>query len=115
MGTSRTAARQRRHYRVRKQVRGTAARPRMAVFRSNKHIYVQVIDDVTGHTVASASTREGKKKSLTVASAAKVGKKIASRAKDAGVETVIFDRGGFAYHGKVAALADAARKEGLKF
>ena len=115
MRGSRTDARRHRHNRVRKQVRGTAARPRLAVYRSNKFISVQVIDDDAGHTVAAASSGESKKTGLTVDSAAKVGKLIAARAKDAGVETVVFDRGGYPFHGKIRALAEAAREEGLKF
>jgi large subunit ribosomal protein L18 len=87
----------------------------MAVYRSNRYIYVQIIDDETGHTMAQASSRELKKGGLSVKAASKVGKRIAVRAKDVGVDTVVFDRGGFAFHGKVRALADAARKEGLKF
>ncbi len=115
MRGSRTDARQRRHRRVRKEVRGTAARPRMAVYRSNRYIYVQIIDDVAGHTMAQASSRELKTPGLSVKAASKVGKRIAARAQDAGVDTVVFDRGGFAFHGKVRALAEAAREEGLKF
>jgi large subunit ribosomal protein L18 len=102
---------------VRKNVYGTAARPRLAVFRSNRYIYAQVIDDDSGNTLAAASSLEKKlrKKTLTVDTAAEVGKLIASRAGEAGVETVVFDRGGFPYHGRVKALADAARESGLKF
>ncbi|MSO37024.1 MAG: 50S ribosomal protein L18 [Acidimicrobiia bacterium] len=110
-------ARRRRHFRVRKKVRGTAARPRLAVFRSNKHIYAQVIDDVAGRTLASASTMEGAARdssSGTVAAAAAVGERIGERAKAAGVATVVFDRGGFRYHGRVAAVADGARGAGLE-
>ena len=110
-------ARVRRHRRVRKKVRGTAERPRLAVFRSNKHISAQVIDDRSGRTLASASTVEADLRdgSGNVAAAAKVGERLAQRAKDAGVDTVVFDRGGNRYHGRVAALADAARKGGLEF
>jgi large subunit ribosomal protein L18 len=116
MRGSRTDARRRRHFRVRKQVAGTAQRPRLAVFRSNKYIYAQVIDDEAGHTLASASSREGAVAgSLTVATATEVGKLVAARASDAGVSTVVFDRGGFAYHGRIKALADGAREAGLKF
>lgn len=109
--------RQRRHYRVRKQVQGTAARPRLAVFRSNKHIVAQVIDDSTGVTVAAASTVEKgwDGRGNTVDAATKVGAAVAERAKQAGVTTVVFDRGGNLYHGRVAALADAAREAGLEF
>lgn len=113
-----TDSRQRRHLRVRKKVRGTAARPRLAVFRSNKHIYAQVIDDVAGRTVASASTMETSARGAdtgTVAAARSVGERIADRAKGAGVGTVVFDRGGFKYHGRVAAVADGARSAGLEF
>jgi large subunit ribosomal protein L18 len=98
-------------------VHGTATRPRLAVFRSNRYIYAQIIDDDQGVTVASASSREGKlaKKTLNVETANEVGSLIGSRAKDAGIEEVVFDRGGFAYHGRVKALADGARKAGLEF
>jgi large subunit ribosomal protein L18 len=117
MRGSRTDARRRRHRRVRTKVYGTAARPRLAVFRSNRYIYAQVIDDDRGHTVASASSQEAKlrKQSLTVDTAAEVGKLIAARAKEQGVSRVIFDRGGFPFHGRVQALADSAREEGLQF
>jgi len=106
----------RRHTRVRKRIVGTADRPRLSVFRSARHIRAQVVDDTTGRTIASASTQE---KGITdnggnVAAATSVGKKVAERAKAAGVTKVVFDRGGFRYHGRVAALADAARKEGLE-
>ena len=115
--TSRTAARGRRHTRVRKHLRGTAARPRLVVFRSNKNIYAQVIDDDTSRTLASASSLETDLRSdgLTVETAAKVGALVAARAKDAGIESVVFDRGGFAFHGRIKALADAAREAGLEF
>jgi large subunit ribosomal protein L18 len=100
-------ARQRRHRRIRGRATGTAERPRLSVFRSNKRIYAQVIDDVRGHTLAAAgSQREA---------AAEVGKRVAERAKGAGVERVVFDRGGFKYHGRVRALADGAREGGLEF
>ena len=117
MRGSRTDARRHRHFRVRKKVHGTATRPRLAVFRSNRYIYAQVIDDDQGVTVASASSREGKlaKKTLNVDTANEVGELIGSRAKEAGIEEVVFDRGGFAYHGRVKALADGARKAGLEF
>jgi large subunit ribosomal protein L18 len=108
-----------RHRRVRKKVHGTAARPRLAVFRSNKHISVQVIDDDAGRTIASASTAEavqrGEGSGANIAAASRVGQLVAERAKAAGVATVVFDRGGFAYHGRVAALAAAAREAGLEF
>lgn len=117
MRGSRTEARQRRHASVRKKLRGTEARPRLAVYRSNRHIYAQVIDDRSGTTIASASTTEKgiRGAPLTLETAAKVGELVAGRAKDAGVKAIVFDRGGFAYHGRVEALADAARKAGLKF
>lgn len=117
MRGSRTDARRRRHTRVRKTVRGTATRPRLAVFRSNRYIYAQVIDDERGSTLVSASSREkdlaGRALSLETAEA--VGKLIATRAAAAGVEAVVFDRGGFAFHGRVKALADGARQAGLEF
>jgi large subunit ribosomal protein L18 len=118
MSHTKPVARSRRHFRVRKKVRGTAARPRLAVFRSNKHIYAQVIDDVAGRTVASASTveQDGAKASAgTVAAAKAVGERLGARAKQAGIEAVVFDRGGFKYHGRVAAVADGARSAGLEF
>ena len=114
------AARVRRHLRVRKRVEGTPDRPRMAVFRSITHIYAQVIDDRARRTLVAASDMEadlrkaakGKRKTDM---AEEVGKLLATRAKAAGVKTVVFDRGGFKYHGRVRALADAARKSGLEF
>jgi large subunit ribosomal protein L18 len=118
IGTSRKLVRRRIRYRVRHRLSGTAERPRLAVFRSLKHIYVQVIDDEHGKTVAHASTqdkevrREG---ASGVALAQKVGELIAKRVKEAGVESVVFDRGGFLYHGRVKALAEAGRENGLKF
>ena len=111
------AASKRRHIRIRKHISGTAERPRLVVTRSNRHIVAQVIDDVKGHTLASASTLdtsirgEGEKS----AQAGKVGALVAERAKAAGVEAVVFDRGGNQYAGRIAALADAAREAGLKF
>jgi len=110
----------RRHQRVRKKVKGTAQRPRLAVFRSEHHIYAQVIDDAAGRTVAAASTLDGAVKSDVkyggnIAAAKAVGKLLGERAKEQGVQQVVFDRGGFAYHGRVAALADAAREAGLEF
>jgi large subunit ribosomal protein L18 len=111
--------RKRRHARVRKSVSGTAARPRLAVFRSNRHIVAQVIDDREGRTLASASTLEAEIRTGggtgAADAAARVGTLVAERAKSAGVDTVVFDRGGFGYHGRVAALADAARNAGLEF
>jgi large subunit ribosomal protein L18 len=113
---TREKARVRRHFRVRRRVQGTTARPRLAVFRSNRYIYAQVIDDVSGRTLAAASSQEQdlRERTLTVGTAAEVGKLIASRSKAAGVTSVVFDRGGFQYHGRLKALADAAREEGLE-
>jgi large subunit ribosomal protein L18 len=111
------ASRVRRHLRVRKKVRGDLARPRLAVFRSNKHIVAQVIDDRAGVTLAAASTHEADLRSGATgntAAAETVGRLIAERAKAAGVTKVVFDRGGFQYHGRVAAVADAARTAGLE-
>lgn len=115
--SSRAVARKRRHTRVRKRVKGTASRPRLAVFRSNKYIYAQVIDDVAGLTLAAASSLEGdlRAKNLSVETAGEVGKLVAERAKQAGIEAVVFDRGGFPFHGRVKALAEGAREAGLKF
>jgi large subunit ribosomal protein L18 len=101
--------------RVRKTLQGTPERPRLAVFRSNKHIYAQIIDDSTGRTLVSASTKADSVSGSKSEAASAVGKLVAERAKAAGVETVVFDRGGFRYHGRVAAIADAARAAGLKF
>ncbi len=120
-GKRKSAARKRRHYRSRKHIMGTAERPRLAVYRSLVAIYAQVIDDQSGHTLASASTidREVAKKitdDMSKTDQAKlVGEVLASRAKAVGVDEVVFDRGGFRYQGRVAALADAAREGGLKF
>ncbi|MFZ4514727.1 MAG: 50S ribosomal protein L18 [Acidimicrobiia bacterium] len=115
---SRNEARTRRHVRVRKKVHGTAERPRLAVFRSNKHIYAQLIDDDSGVTLAAASTMEAALRAgatATVDAAKKIGTLIGERASAAGVTTAVFDRGGFRYHGRVAAVADGAREAGLKF
>ena len=113
------AARLRRHARIRKKVSGTPERPRLAVFRSNTHIYAQVIDDLAGRTLVAASDVEsalGEAAQATKSERAKrVGALVAQRAKAAGVESVVFDRGGFAYAGRVRLLADAAREEGLDF
>jgi large subunit ribosomal protein L18 len=115
---SRGAARQKRHDRIRLHLEGTESRPRLAVFRSNNHIYAQVIDDASGRTLATASTVEkelrGSKETKTQ-EAASVGKLVAERAKSAGVERVVFDRAGFRYHGRIKSLADAAREAGLDF
>lgn len=120
MKLTRKESLRRRHKRVRRQVTGTSERPRLAVFRSNQHIYVQVIDDIQQHTLAAASTLEPDLKS-TLASgansqaASEVGKLIAQRALAKGIQQVVFDRGGNLYHGRVKALADAAREGGLEF
>jgi large subunit ribosomal protein L18 len=107
--------RARRHRRVRKKIVGTAERPRLAVYRSNRHMYAQVIDDFAGRTLASASTLKDAGKTDDRMGAAKaVGEAIASRAKDVGIESVTFDRGGFRYHGRVKAIAEGAREGGLK-
>jgi large subunit ribosomal protein L18 len=113
---NRQVARERRHRRVRKKVRGTPERPRLAVFRSNKHVYAQVIDDVHGRTLAAASTKEKgfTGATATVEAAKQVGKLVGERAKAAGIQTVVLDRGGFKYHGRVAGVAEAAREAGLK-
>jgi large subunit ribosomal protein L18 len=116
----RKAIRRRIRYRIRKKLSGTAGRPRLAVFRSEKHIYAQAIDDASGRTVAHASSRDasiraGSPSGSNVAAAKVVGAAIAERLKQKGIETVVFDRGGFLYHGRVKALAEAAREAGLKF
>ena len=112
------ASRGRRHLRVRKKLSGTAARPRLVVSRSTRHVFVQVVDDLAGKTIASASTMEPDLRGFDgdkSAKAKRVGELIAQRAKSAGVETVVFDRAGNKYHGRVAALADGAREGGLEF
>ena len=117
MSLTKQEHRVRRHRRVRKKVLGTAERPRLAVFRSNKHIYAQVIDDISGRTVASASTLESERRgdaTATVDAAKQVGQAVAERVKAAGITAVVFDRGGFKYHGRVAAVADGARAAGLE-
>lgn len=113
----RVAARQRVRERIRGKVAGTQARPRLAIFRSTKYIYAQVIDDAAGKTIASASSRDkdSNAKGANAAAAKAVGALIAKRAKDKGVTRVVFDRGGYLYHGNVKALADAARENGLEF
>jgi large subunit ribosomal protein L18 len=115
----RRTSRIRRHRRVRKKIHGTATRPRLAVYRSNRHLVVQVVDDDAGRTLAAASTVEADQRSAgsgaTVAAASRVGALVAERAKAAGIERVVFDRGGFIYHGRIAALAAAAREAGLEF
>jgi large subunit ribosomal protein L18 len=114
---NRLEARRRRHVRVRKAVIGTSERPRLSVFRSNRYLYAQVIDDKTGRTLAAASSQEAslRSKTLSVETATEIGKLVAERAKSAGVGAVVFDRGGFTYHGRIKALADAARASGLEF
>jgi large subunit ribosomal protein L18 len=116
---ARRTGRLRRHRRVRKKIHGTALRPRLAVFRSNKHLSVQLIDDDAGVTLAAASTNEADLRAngsgASVDAATRVGTLIAERAKAAGIEKVVFDRGGFAYHGRIAAVASAAREAGLEF
>ena len=114
----RRRSRTRRHARLRKKVSGTPARPRLVVNRSSRHMVAQLIDDVAGHTLAAASTLETDVRALEgdkKAKAAKVGELLAARAREAGVTAVVFDRGGYLYHGRVAALADAAREGGLEF
>ena len=118
ISTRRRVAKARRHFRLRKKVSGTEQRPRLVVKRSSRHIAVQVIDDLAGHTLASASTLEADVRALDgdkKAKAAKVGELVAARAKNAGISAVVFDRGGNAYHGRIAALSDAAREAGLEF
>ena len=116
----RAVARLRRHQRVRKQISGTAERPRLAVYRSLRHIYAQVIDDIAGHTLVAASTQDvalsKELADLNKSDQAKaVGKLVGKRAVDAGISTIVFDRGGFPYHGRVKALAEGARESGLEF
>lgn len=120
MKTTRKEALKARHTRVRRKISGTAARPRLAVFRSNQHIYAQLIDDIAQQTLAAASTVDpdlkGKVESgATCAASEEVGKLIAQRALKQGIENIVFDRGGNLYHGRVKALADAARAAGLEF
>ena len=115
-GKTTVVARKRRHFRLRKKISGTAARPRLVVTRSARHMVAQVVDDTIGKTLASASTLEADVRALKgdkTAKAAKVGQLIAERAKSAGIEAVVFDRGGNKYHGRVAAVADGAREGGL--
>jgi large subunit ribosomal protein L18 len=109
--------RNRIHQRIRRKLSGTAERPRLAVFRSVAHIYVQVIDDAEGKTLVSASTvdKTAKSKGGNVAAAKSIGKLVADRAKEKGIKKVVFDRGGYQYHGRIKALADAAREAGLEF
>ena len=117
---SRSEVRAKKHMKVRKRLSGTAERPRLGVFRSNSHMYAQVIDDTAGNTLVSASTlqkevKDGLEKTNNIEAAAKLGGVIAKRALDKGITTVVFDRGGFIYQGKVKALAEAAREAGLEF
>ncbi len=118
VSAERRTARTRRHARLRKKVVGTPERPRLAVNRSARHLVVQLIDDQAGHTLAAASTLEADVRALDgdkKARAAEVGRLVAARAREAGVTAVVFDRGGYDYHGRIAALADAAREGGLEF
>jgi len=117
---SRAEVRVKKHMKVRNRLSGTAERPRLAVFRSNNHMYAQVIDDTAGNTLVSASTlqkdvKDGLAKTNNVEAAAKLGETIAKKALDKGITNVVFDRGGFIYQGKIKALADAAREAGLQF
>ena len=117
---NRDEVRKNKHRRLRSRLSGTPERPRLAVFRSNNHMYAQVIDDVAGNTIVSASTlqadvKDGLEKTNNVEAATKLGEVIAKKALDKGITTVVFDRGGFIYQGKVKALADAAREAGLEF
>jgi large subunit ribosomal protein L18 len=117
---SRAAARKKRHYKMRRHLSGTAARPRLSVFKSNKYIYAQIIDDVAGRTLVSASTKDatlakGLKSTSNLDAAKAVGTQVAQNALEKGIDTIVFDRSGYIYHGKVQALADAAREAGLKF
>ena len=112
--TSKNVIRTRVHVRIRKKLRGTTERPRLAVFRSSGHIYAQVIDDTKGSTVVSANSL-GQKSGGNVAAAKEIGKQVAERATEKGIKKVVFDRGGYLYHGRVKALADAAREAGLEF
>ena len=115
VSAQRRTSRTRRHFRLRKKVSGTATRPRLIVKRSTRHLYVQVVDDVRGVTLASASTYKLDVDGDKTAAARKVGELVAERAKAAGITSVVFDRGGDKYHGRIAALADAARENGLDF
>ena len=119
MSLSKTERRKRIKLRIRKTVQGTAERPRVAVFRSNKQIYAQVIDDLNGKTLLSVSSREKEiasaEKDNKTEQAARVGKLLASKCKQAGIDNIVFDRGGYKYHGRVKSLAEAAREGGLKF
>lgn len=115
--SSRAASRARRHSRVRRKISGTASRPRLAVYRSNRYIYAQVIDDLAGNTLAAASSQESglRDSPLNADTAAKVGSMLGERATEAGVSEVVFDRAGYKFHGRIRALAEAAREAGLEF
>jgi large subunit ribosomal protein L18 len=119
MKMTKEQTRQRKKIRIRKKISGTAARPRLVVFRSNKHIYAQLVDDLIGKTVTASSSKalakDGDALKLTCETAAAVGKDIAAKAKELKIEKVVFDRSGYIYHGRVKALADGAREGGLKF
>jgi large subunit ribosomal protein L18 len=118
ISTRRRVAKARRHFRVRRKVAGTAERPRLSVTRSSRHIVAQLVDDLSGHTLASATSLEADVRAVDgdkKARAAKVGQLIADRARNAGITKIVFDRGGSDYHGRIAALADAAREAGLEF
>lgn len=112
---SKNIARKRRHVRIRKTISGTSAVPRLNIFRSNSNIFAQIIDDETGNTLVSASTIDMKIKSNNTEACVKVGQEIAKKAKKLNITKIVFDRGGYLYHGRVKALADAAREEGLEF
>jgi len=120
MKETRQESRKRVHKRIRKKVHGSSERPRLCVFKSNKHVYAQIINDETGNTLVASSTLDPELRKLlessnTVEAASKVGEDIAKKAKAKGIDTVVYDRGGYIYHGKVKALADAARENGLEF
>ena len=115
MAITKTARRKRLRLGIRRKISGTAERPRVSVFKSNKSIYAQLIDDVNGKTLASASAKEIGKDGVNIEISKEVGKKLAENAKSAGIEVVVFDRGGYPYHGRVKALAEGAREGGLKF
>lgn len=118
VSTRRRIAKARRHFRLRKKISGSAARPRLVVNRSSRHIVAQLVDDLVGHTLASASSLEADVRALEgdkKAKAARVGELLAARAKSAGIDKVVFDHGGHGYHGRIASLADAAREGGLEF
>jgi large subunit ribosomal protein L18 len=116
MATQKTLRRLRIRQGIRQKIKGTAERPRLTVFKSNTAIYAQLIDDINGQTLTTASSLDfGKVKNVNIESSKEVGKKLAEKAKESGIETVVFDRNGYVYHGKVKALADGAREGGLKF